>query len=492
MIDLRLAAPAAASWATTATVLLVSTGTSRVLVVLLVAGTVLSGWVSRDPRRRDAAVTMAGVCGIAAASGVVVLLRIAAVDDARIADVVGKPVVGMTVAGDPMYWPGQRRFTVAVRVDEVSGRPQRPVAARLSASADVGDLLPGERLSARVRVVAAGEPGAERLVAAELTAVGEVERLQGAPWWQRVAGDVRSRLREVAARALDPRSGGLLPGLILGDTAGLDQDTRDHFRASGLSHLVAVSGANLVLVVGAVLLCVRAVGGSARVVFVVGVLAVVGFVILVRPTDSVLRAAVMGGVGLAAGLSSRRSQALPGLGAAVVVVVVWWPEMALAPGFALSVAATLGLVLWSVPIRFALTNRGVPEWAAALLSMTVAAQVLTTPLVIAISGRVSVCAIPANLLAAPVVPLIGVAGTLAAVVGAAGPAFGAQSVVAELLVRATGPAVGWLIGVADRLGGPGWVSPEVPGPAAAVVLVVVGCGSYALWRSLCARPAPRG
>ncbi|WOC13534.1 ComEC/Rec2 family competence protein [Gordonia sp. MP11Mi] len=473
MVDLRLAAPAAACWATTVVTLLVPTSMSRIIVGLLAVGAVTAGWCSRDARCRQTAVTVAAVCGVGVAAGVVVLLRIAAVDAAPIADAVGKPVVEMTVAGDPMYWPGQHRFTVAVRVEALAGRVQRPVAARLAASSDIGDLLPGERLSARIRVAAAAVPGRDRLVAADLTAVGDVSKRGDAPWWQRAAGSVRLRLREIAADALGGRSGGLLPGLILGDTGGLDQDTRDNFRASGLSHLLAVSGANLVLVVGAVLLCVRAFGARPRTVFVVGVVAVVGFVILVRPTDSVLRAAVMGGVGLAAALSSRRSQALPALGAAVIVVVLWWPEMALAPGFALSVAATLGLVLWSVPIRFAMTNRGVPEWAAALVSMTVAAQILTTPLVIAISGQVSVFAVPANLLAAPVVPLVGIVGTLAAAVGALGPRYGPQSVLAEFLVRATGPPVRWLIAIADRLGGPGWVSPEVPGVVVAGALVAV-------------------
>lgn len=447
------------------------------LTSVFVVGGVVAGWWARDARRREAAVTVLGICGIAAAAGACVVLRIVAVDDAPIRDAVGKPVVDMVVAGDPVFFAGGQRFTVAVDVVAVSGRSQRPVAARLSAASDVGDLLPGERLSTRVRVRQAGSPGSERLVAAELAAAGSLRRVGEAPWWQRAAGQVRLRLRETAARSLGSRAGGLLPGLILGDTGGLDQSTKENFKASGLQHLVAVSGANLVLVVGAVLLCVRSFGARPPVVFAVGVVAVIGFVILVRPTDSVLRAAVMGGVGLAAGLASRRSQALPALGAAVIVVVLWWPEMALAPGFALSVAATLGLVLWSVPIRFAMTNRGVPESVAALLSMTVAAQILTTPLVIAISDRVSVFTIPANILAAPVIPFVGIAGTLAAAVGALGPRYGPNSVVAELLVRFTGPGVRWLIGVADRLGGPGWASPEVPGLAAAGVLVAVGSGA---------------
>ncbi|MGO3326484.1 DUF4131 domain-containing protein [Gordonia sp. (in: high G+C Gram-positive bacteria)] len=195
MADLRLAAPAAACWSTTIIGLVAPAPATRVVVGLLVVGAVVACLRSRDPRWRRAAVTVVGVCGIGAAGATIVLLRIAAVDAAPVTETVGKPVVGMTVAGDPMYWPGGKRFTVAVQVDEMSGRAQRPVSARLAASSDIGDLLPGERLSARVRVTRAAEPGRDRLIAADLTATGDIARRGDAPWWQRAAGGVRLRLR---------------------------------------------------------------------------------------------------------------------------------------------------------------------------------------------------------------------------------------------------------------------------------------------------------
>ncbi|GEE03553.1 membrane protein [Gordonia spumicola] len=472
MADLRLAAPAAGCWLTTAVALLAPVPVTVAVVVSLAAAA--TAVVRRARRGAAVAVTVAAVCGVSVTAGVIVLLRIAAVDASPIRIAGGKPVVEVVVTGDPVGSAAGRRITVPVRVDRLAERRIRPVAALLSLDADIGDLLPGERLTARVKARSAAAPGRDRLIAARLSAIGDVRRTADAPWWQRSAGHVRLRLRELAARALGGRQGGLLPGLVLGDTGGLDQQTTETFRAAGLSHLVAVSGSNLVLTVGAVIFGVRACGASPRTVFATGVVAVVGFVILVRPTDSVLRAAIMGSVGLAAGLASRRSQALPALGAAVIVVLLWWPQMALAPGFALSVAATLGLVLWSAPIRFALLDRGVGDWLASVTAMTLAAQILTTPIVIATTGRVSVFAVLANLLVAPVIPLIGVAGTAAAVIGAVGPRHGPAQVPAELLVRATGPPVRWLLGVADRLGGPGWVAPEVPGPLAASVLVAVG------------------
>ncbi|MFZ2512560.1 MAG: ComEC/Rec2 family competence protein, partial [Gordonia sp. (in: high G+C Gram-positive bacteria)] len=234
---------------------------------------------------------------------------------------------------------------------------------------------------------------------------------------------------------------------------------------------------------GAVVLALRLAGASTRVTVAIGLLAMLGFVILVRPTDSVLRAAVMGGVGLLGALAARRAQALPALGAAVIVVLLFWPQMAVAPGFALSVVATLGLVLWAAPLRQALLRRGVPETLAVLLSMTLTAQILTMPLVIAVSDRLSVVAVPANLLVAPAIPAIALLGTLAALIGAIGPPGGAGALAAEGLIRATGPEMWWLISCADTLGGHRWSAPEVPGWQAATVLVLAEIVTYATWRA---------
>ncbi|MFT3661775.1 MAG: ComEC/Rec2 family competence protein [Gordonia sp. (in: high G+C Gram-positive bacteria)] len=246
-----------------------------------------------------------------------------------------------------------------------------------------------------------------------------------------------------------------------------------------------MSGSNFSIVCGAVVLAVRMLGASTRVTVASGLLTMLGFVILVRPSDSVLRAAVMGGIGLAGVLAARRASALPALGAAVVIVLLCWPQMALAPGFALSVFATLGLVLWASPIRQGLVRRGVPEAIAVVLAMTLAAQILTTPLVIAISDRLSLVSLPANLLVAPVVGLIALGGTLAAVVGVLGPSDGPGALGAELLVRACGPETWWLVTCADVLGGRRWSAPEVPGWQAAVVSALAGAFGWAVWRARC-------
>ncbi|WP_026919254.1 ComEC/Rec2 family competence protein [Gordonia shandongensis] len=488
--DLRLVAPAAACWGAVAFALAVPVTAGVGVIIVLGLGALVAGAAAgvrttggpptgarRAPSRGAGTwaarwVTVAAVCGIAAAATLSVVLRIAVVESSPVAAVDGRPVVEVEVTGDP-YRLVNDRMLVPVSVHAVDGAGVRPVDAVLIATSTAADPLPGERFRVRVRGRPPREGVADRLQAAQLSAVAEPVRIRSAPWWQRAAGRVRERLRETATRALGERAAGLLPGLILGDTSGLDQQTSDRFRAAGLTHLVAVSGSNFTLICGAVILCVRMTGASPRIVVAVGAVAIVGFVILVRPTDSVLRAAVMGAVGLAAGLGSRRAQALPALGTAVIVVVLVWPQMALAPGFALSVAATLGLVLWAAPIRATLMRWRFPEWLAVLVAMTVAAQVITTPLLIVFSGRVTVMSLPANVLAVPVVGIIGILGTAAAVIGALGSRYGPGAVLSELLVRGAGPPTQWLIGVADRLGGAAWSSVRVPGPVAAAVVVAL-------------------
>ena len=110
--------------------------------------------------------------------------------------------------------------------------------------------------------------------------------------------------------ALPSPQSGLLPGLVLGDVSAQDPQLVNDFRATSLSHLTAVSGSNFTLIAGSVLWLVRSCGARPRVAAAVTACAIVGFVILVRPSPSVVRAAVMGAVGLIAIASSRRSAAI--------------------------------------------------------------------------------------------------------------------------------------------------------------------------------------
>ncbi|MFD4182496.1 ComEC/Rec2 family competence protein [Rhodococcus sp. NPDC058514] len=288
--------------------------------------------------------------------------------------------------------------------------------------------------------------------------------MEGAPWTQRAAGAVRDRFAAAAQSALPPDAAGLLPGLVVGDTSALPGGVRDDFTAAGLSHLTAVSGANISILIGAVLLLMRALALGPRTSAVVAALALAAFVVLARPSPSVLRAAVMGSIGLLALMTGRRKQAMPALGAAVIVLLALFPALAVDFGFALSVAATAALVLVAPGWVRWLRARGWPRALAEAVAVAAAAYVATVPIVAAMSGTLSTVAVVANIAVAPVIAPVTVIGAVGAVGAAVWLPLG------ELTVRATGPPLWWLLRVAE------WAS----GAPGATVFVPSGFGGAAV------------
>ena len=211
--------------------------------------------------------------------------------------------------------------------------------------------------------------------------------------------------------------------------------------------------------------------------------ALLGFVVLARPSPSVLRAAVMGGVVLLALALGRARSAVPALAAAVLGLLLVDPALAADPGFALSVLATAALVLvapgWAARMR----RRGVPPGVAEALAVPAAACLVTAPLIAGLSGGVSLVAVAANLLAAPAVAPATVLGVAAAVLSPV------SATAAQGCAWLAGPAVGWLVAVADRAAAvPGGVVPWPDGVAGAGLLAVVVLALVALARSRRVRP----
>ncbi|MDT7615572.1 MAG: competence protein ComEC, partial [Pseudonocardiales bacterium] len=235
-----------------------------------------------------------------------------------------------------------------------------------------------------------------------------------------------------------------------------------------LTHLVAVSGANLAIISGALVALLRRFRADPRLVAVLSAAAVAGFIVLARPSPSVVRAGVMGAVVLLAMASGRSRSALPALAVAVIVLLPLDPALALDPGFALSVVATAALVLLAPGMARALWRRRVPAWIAEALAVSTAAFVVTAPLVAGLSGQIGPIAVLANLLAVPAVAPATVLGVLAALVSSLAPA------VARALAWAAGPFVGWLVVVADRAAGvPRAALPWPAGVGGALLLAVV-------------------
>lgn len=338
----------------------------------------------------------------------------------------------------------------------------------LAPARDWISLLPGQRVRGSGMLRTTDRPD---LTVAVLQVRGGPEVLTAPTAVQRVAERLRSGLR-LAARVLDPEPAGLLPALVVGDTSAMVPAVQADFRIAGLTHLIAVSGTNVAILCGVVLGLARLARLGPRTAVVLAGLALVGFVVLCRPSPSVLRAAVMGGVALLALVLGRRRCAVPALCAAVLVLLVVDPALAADPGFALSVLATGALVLLAPGWAEALRRHGVPPGIAEALAVPAAAHVVTAPVVAGLSGQVSLVAILTNLLAAPAVAPATVLGVLVAIVAAVHPA------AAVLVVHLAGPVVSWLVGVGHQGAAvPGgvvrWPEGIVGALALALIVVVV-------------------
>jgi competence protein ComEC len=301
----------------------------------------------------------------------------------------------------------------ALAVTTLDGRATRirsPVFV-LAAGRQWLDLQPSQHERAPGRL---GVPEAGEFEWATFDARGSPSEVGKPSLVQRFAGNVRSKLREATA-PLPPGPGGLLPGLVDGDVSRLPPSVVAEFKTTGLTHLVAVSGANVAIVLGVVLVVARWVGLRLRGQAFAGALAIVCFVVVARPQPSVLRAAAMGLVAVVALASGRRRRALPALCAAVLCLVYIDPTLSRSIGFALSVLATAALLVLAPRLRSRMARR-LPLWLAEALSVPAAATLVCSPLIASMSGSVSLAAIPANLLAEPAVAPATILGALSACV----------------------------------------------------------------------------
>ena len=252
---------------------------------------------------------------------------------------------------------------------------------------------------------------------------GDIEVVADPPPLLAWAHGIRFSFLESSRELPDP-GGGLLPGLAIGDTTRVPESLDAAMKASSLSHLTAVSGANCAIVVGAALAITGLLGAPRPARLAVAAVALLGFVVLVTPEPSVLRAAVMAGLALGTVALGRPALGVPVLCAAVILLLVADPWLARSYGFALSVLATAGLLLLSGPLAAAL-GRVLPGWLATVLAIPLAAQLACQPVLLLLDPSLALYGVPANLLAAPAAPLGTVLGLLACLIGPVLPPVGA-------------------------------------------------------------------
>ncbi len=273
-----------------------------------------------------------------------------------------------------------------------------------------------------------------------LIAAGAPTVTARAGWVTRRIGQVRDGLTE-AAGPLPPPERALLPALVDGDVSAMPAETTAAFKTTGLTHLLAVSGSNLTLVLGFVLFLARWLRVKGYALGAIGAVAVVLFVLLARPQPSVLRAAAMGLVALAGLSSGSRTRGVRVLCVAVIVLVLLDPWLARSVGFVLSTLATFGILMLAPGWRDRLA-RWMPPALAEAVAVPLAAQIVCTPVIAAISGRVSLVAVLANIVVAPAVGPATVASLLA------GLAALANATAGHLAGRIAGVPLWWIIWVA--------------------------------------------
>ena len=328
-------------------------------------------------------------------------------------------------------------------------------------------LAVGERLRVRASVAAArwSDPlGRQPPVVLRHPVVEERAPPRGAVL--RLSETVRDAARRQALGNLAPERAGLLVGMALGDTSLLPAELERDFRAAGLTHLMAVSGANLAVVVAAGLWLAGIAGAGRRGLAAVGVVLVVLLVVATRWEPSVLRAGVMAGLvlfGIATGSGpgGRRALCL-----AVVVLLLADPALAAALGFQLSVAATAG-VLWVGPVAAEALPSRVPERARKAVGMTLGAQATAVPAIALALGPVSLAGLPANLLGLPL------AGGPMLLGGVPAPPAPVAPWAAALACRLADPFLIALVAIARRAAGLPGGSITLSGPARAVPAAIV-------------------
>jgi ComEC/Rec2-related protein len=291
----------------------------------------------------------------------------------------------------------------------------------------------------------------------------------------RISERVRDAARSRALASLTPERAGLLIGMALGDTSLLPAELERDFRAAGLTHLMAVSGANLAVVLAAGLWLAGAAGVGRRGLAVVGILLVVVLVVVTRWEPSVLRAGVMAGLVLLGVATGRGPGGRRALSLAVVVLLLADPSLAGALGFQLSVVATAG-VLWLGPATASALPDRVPERIRKGVGMTLGAQATAVPALALTFGSVSLAGLPANLLGLPLAGGPMLLGVIAAATAPVAPW------AATLACRLADPFLLALIAVARWAAGLPGGSVALAGPARAAPVGVVLLGMLAVAR----------
>jgi competence protein ComEC len=335
----------------------------------------------------------------------------------------GPAVLEGLVGGVPEIEGPRTRFPLVLRAVGTDPAHHAAGAVPLSLYGFGSLVAPGDhvRVTGEVRVLESfRNPGTEARIARARPArylatarAASLERLAPVPvpWWLRT----RLWIHSAIEAELPTVSGALLEGLLIGERRQLPPTVLADFRQAGVYHVLAISGFNVALVAGSAFLLFRLARLPAPLAAGLALVTLVAFAAVVGGQPSVLRATVMGGLFLAAGLLGRESRAWNSLAAALLALLLLDPASLAEPGLQLSFAATAGLLHLGPWIR-----RQFPGWCpgpiAGVLAASAGAQLGVTPVMLAQFGQLSPLGVGANLLVVPLASILTTGGVLTLVV----------------------------------------------------------------------------
>ena len=311
--------------------------------------------------------------------------------------------------------------------------------ARQTAQQPAG-IAPGSQILVDATYQESARPGLAPVVAR-----GEILEVQPPTGFAKFAANISDSLQAASQQFLGEHTAALVPGMVLGDRSAQTDQQRQMYIDAGLSHLTAVSGLHVATVVAAAVILAR-VARCGPVGQSIAALAVLAFYAsVVGPAPSVLRASITGLVGVVAIVNSSRMPPIHALSIAVITLLLIDSDLAVTFGFALSVAATAGIIAL-VPLLYRpLARIRLPDVVVRAFAVSIAADIVTMPLVALMAGRVSVVSVLANVAVTPVVSialLLGLTATILAVLPLPFPAEAVALKFAE-------PVVWWIYRVAS-------------------------------------------
>jgi competence protein ComEC len=293
-----------------------------------------------------------------------------------------------------------------------------------------------------------------------------------------VGDRLRTWLRRSSAPGLSGDRRAVLEGIVLGDDAGLTDELKTSFRRSGLYHLLAVSGQNVILIAAGALGLAWLLGLPRWAGHVGSIGSIVAYVLAVGPQPSVIRAAVSGIAVSAAWLASRERDPWHALLLAAVVLLAWNPYEVFDPGFELSFAAVVAIFVALGPVLEVLEGYPVPRKLGAVVAVSATCSVATAPILWLQFGQVPLLGVVANALVEPVVALLLGLGLVTALVGLLSPS------AAVALAAINGVLAGYVAGCARTISA--LPAAQANGRAAAVAgisALVVAAYAWRRWRT---------